>query len=167
MKNAIIIILFWLISLGSAFLLFLFLDSYVFTESFMGFKAGGGVAGCILIFILLMKKYENLNYKSEVEIHLRDFIGEEPKNLKDCKFEYRSINNPINKRWKEAEFITQDKDRFIYVPNIGITDIIELRIIAENGTWKSDKVQSSKRHLLFSNHQIIYQSCFSKFDRHR
>ncbi|MGD2035720.1 MAG: hypothetical protein PVF73_11720 [Bacteroidales bacterium] len=150
MKNAVIIIVFWIISLGSAFLLFLFLDSYVFTESFMGFKAGGGIAGCILIFILLMKKFESLNYKSEIEIHLRDFIDEEPLNLKNCKFEYRILNKTLYKSWKKAEYITQDKDRFIYVPNVCISDILEFRIIAENGTWQSDKVQSSKRHLLFS-----------------
>ncbi len=63
----IVVIAIWLVSLGSALLLFWLVDETFAEGEFMGFKIGGGIAGCIAIFLLLYNRYRLLLRSSKKE----------------------------------------------------------------------------------------------------
>ena len=147
--NFIFVIGFWLLSLLSAVILFIVINETFAEGKFLGFKLGGGIAGCIVIYLILTRSY--LQFKrNDLEIHLRKFEGKEPENINTAIFYYRVVNSKKPDEWIKAEFIVQIQDKFIVIPNISFTDIVEIKLEASNGIWKSDKITSSKRHILLN-----------------
>ncbi|MCD4842901.1 MAG: hypothetical protein K8R25_00240 [Methanosarcinales archaeon] len=146
-RNLTTVITIWLISVFGAIALFLIIDATLATGEFLGFKVAGGLAGSIVIFLLLFRSYRLLG-RSNLQVFLV-FNGEEPVSIEQSKITYQLLNGDKNDEAKSAQLIEQFGQKYILIPNINLDDFVQIKIEADNGIWVSDKVVSSIRHLKF------------------
>jgi hypothetical protein len=125
----------------------LIIDGTLATGEFLGFKVAGGLAGAIVVFLLLFRSYRSLG-KSDMQVFFV-FNGESPTSIEQAKITYQLISGNKTSETKPAQFIEQFDQKYILIPGISFDDYVQIRIEADNGIWISDKVVSRVRHLKF------------------
>ncbi len=146
-RNLVTVIVIWIISVLAAIGLFLIVDATLAAGEFLGFKVAGGLAGAIVVFILLFRSYTSLG-RSDLQVY---FVFDEkpPKSIEKAKITYQFTKSYSTSKAKPAQLIEQFGQKYILIPDISFEDYIQIRIEADDGIWISDNFTSRVRHLKF------------------